>query len=271
MAKAVFYRGKGAYLVGRLRRGRYTTPLVLALVHGERGVVLDAILFTAGGRLDRLQLHAVLLPRRGRAARASSSRSSPRSCRRSASPSSTSRSASTSTARPSCTARSRGTSRRRGEAFVPARGDKGLVMSVFTLPGPRRRLQGHQGRVQAAEADDAPRGDGQVPARLPPRSRRPARGRAGVRAPRLPGRPLLARGPRASSREECAGSVEIGRAEISREAPLRRAARDAAEPVHPRGGRVDGAPGGARLRPGARRTSPRRTRSRATCSSRTSA
>jgi isocitrate dehydrogenase kinase/phosphatase len=46
MANEVFYRGKGAYLVGRLRRGSYTTPLVLALVHGERGVSLDAILFT---------------------------------------------------------------------------------------------------------------------------------------------------------------------------------------------------------------------------------
>ncbi|HEY6004610.1 MAG TPA: isocitrate dehydrogenase kinase/phosphatase AceK regulatory subunit [Anaeromyxobacter sp.] len=32
MARPVFFRGKGAYLVGRLRRGRYVTPLVLALV-----------------------------------------------------------------------------------------------------------------------------------------------------------------------------------------------------------------------------------------------
>ncbi len=42
--RPVFFRGKGAYLVGRVRRGRFVTPLVLALVHGERGVALDAIL-----------------------------------------------------------------------------------------------------------------------------------------------------------------------------------------------------------------------------------
>ena len=36
--RPVFFRGKGAYLVGRIRRGRFTTPLVLALVHGARGV-----------------------------------------------------------------------------------------------------------------------------------------------------------------------------------------------------------------------------------------
>jgi isocitrate dehydrogenase kinase/phosphatase len=46
MARAVFFRGKGAYLVGRLRRGRWLTPLVLPLAHGDRGVVLDAVLFT---------------------------------------------------------------------------------------------------------------------------------------------------------------------------------------------------------------------------------
>ncbi len=46
MAHPVFYRGKGAYLVGRIRRGAYLTPLVLPLVHDERGVSLDAILFT---------------------------------------------------------------------------------------------------------------------------------------------------------------------------------------------------------------------------------
>jgi len=46
MARPVFFRGKGAYLVGRIVRGAHLTPLVLALVHEDRGVVLDAILFT---------------------------------------------------------------------------------------------------------------------------------------------------------------------------------------------------------------------------------
>jgi isocitrate dehydrogenase kinase/phosphatase len=46
MARAVFFRGKGAYLVGRMVRGAHLTPLVLALVHEDGGVALDAILFT---------------------------------------------------------------------------------------------------------------------------------------------------------------------------------------------------------------------------------
>jgi isocitrate dehydrogenase kinase/phosphatase len=42
----VFYRNKGAYLVGRLCRGDLHSPLVLAILHGERGLELDAILLT---------------------------------------------------------------------------------------------------------------------------------------------------------------------------------------------------------------------------------
>ena len=40
----VFYRGKGAYLVGRLILGRTTLPLVLALRNGPAGVFVDAVL-----------------------------------------------------------------------------------------------------------------------------------------------------------------------------------------------------------------------------------
>ncbi len=40
----VFYRGKAAYLVGRLRVGGRTRPLVLALRHGPDGVFIDAVL-----------------------------------------------------------------------------------------------------------------------------------------------------------------------------------------------------------------------------------
>ncbi len=42
----VFYRRKGAYLVGRARGGNRVMPLVLALVHDDRGVRVDAALFT---------------------------------------------------------------------------------------------------------------------------------------------------------------------------------------------------------------------------------
>lgn len=45
VAAPVFYRGKGAYLVGRIRRGGRATPLVLAVLNGARGLYLDAALF----------------------------------------------------------------------------------------------------------------------------------------------------------------------------------------------------------------------------------
>jgi isocitrate dehydrogenase kinase/phosphatase len=42
--RPVFYRGKGAYLVGRARQGAVDVPLLLALLHEEGGVRLDAVL-----------------------------------------------------------------------------------------------------------------------------------------------------------------------------------------------------------------------------------
>jgi len=44
--RSPFYRNKGAYLVGRVHGGRELIPLVLPLVHGDRGVVVDAVLLT---------------------------------------------------------------------------------------------------------------------------------------------------------------------------------------------------------------------------------
>ncbi len=44
--RPVFYRGKGAYLVGRLRRGSSVSPLILPLLHGDGGVYLDAVLLS---------------------------------------------------------------------------------------------------------------------------------------------------------------------------------------------------------------------------------
>ena len=44
--RSVFYRNKGAYLVGRIRTPEETIPLVLPLLHAERGIVVDAVLMT---------------------------------------------------------------------------------------------------------------------------------------------------------------------------------------------------------------------------------
>jgi isocitrate dehydrogenase kinase/phosphatase len=46
VVRPVFYRNKGAYVVGRLRRGGMTLPLVLPLLNSERGIVVDAVLLT---------------------------------------------------------------------------------------------------------------------------------------------------------------------------------------------------------------------------------
>jgi isocitrate dehydrogenase kinase/phosphatase len=44
LLRPVFYRGKGAYLVGRVRSGGRQRPLVLALLNPTGGVVVDAVL-----------------------------------------------------------------------------------------------------------------------------------------------------------------------------------------------------------------------------------
>ena len=45
--RSIFYRNKGAYLVGRIRAGSEIIPLVLPLLHAERGIVVDAVLMTS--------------------------------------------------------------------------------------------------------------------------------------------------------------------------------------------------------------------------------
>ncbi len=46
MARPIFYRGKGAYLVGRIATRNHYVPLVLVLLHGPGGVYVDAVLLT---------------------------------------------------------------------------------------------------------------------------------------------------------------------------------------------------------------------------------
>lgn len=46
VALPIFYRGKSAYRIGRIRRGDGYAPFVLALQHDEGGVTLDAVLLT---------------------------------------------------------------------------------------------------------------------------------------------------------------------------------------------------------------------------------
>jgi isocitrate dehydrogenase kinase/phosphatase len=46
MLSSVFFRNKGAYVVGRIHARGQTLPLVLPLLHAERGIVVDAVLMT---------------------------------------------------------------------------------------------------------------------------------------------------------------------------------------------------------------------------------
>lgn len=46
VVRPVFVRGKGAYIVGRIRRGEELMPMVLALVNSRRGLEVDAVLDT---------------------------------------------------------------------------------------------------------------------------------------------------------------------------------------------------------------------------------
>lgn len=43
----IFFRNKGAYVVGRMVRGSETVPLILALLHPPEGITLDAVLPTS--------------------------------------------------------------------------------------------------------------------------------------------------------------------------------------------------------------------------------
>lgn len=45
--EAPFYRNKGAYIVGRIARGAEPIPVVMALMHDEEGVYVDAVLLTS--------------------------------------------------------------------------------------------------------------------------------------------------------------------------------------------------------------------------------
>lgn len=44
--RPVFFRNKGAYVIGRARRGKSVLPVVLAIVNGDRGLTVDAVLTT---------------------------------------------------------------------------------------------------------------------------------------------------------------------------------------------------------------------------------
>jgi isocitrate dehydrogenase kinase/phosphatase len=46
VASHVFYRGKGAYLVGRIVSGEMMVPMAIALEHGEEGMYVDAVLLS---------------------------------------------------------------------------------------------------------------------------------------------------------------------------------------------------------------------------------
>ncbi len=49
MIRHIFYRGQGAYLIGRVVTGKQLIPLAMALLHSPEGVLVDALLLDADG------------------------------------------------------------------------------------------------------------------------------------------------------------------------------------------------------------------------------
>ena len=208
-----------------------------------RGVVLDAILFTAEDVSIILSFTRSTSTSRS-SGPASLPRSSPRSSRRSASPSSTSRSASTSTARPSCTARSRATSPRPARRSCPPAAT-GPVMTVFTLPGLDVVFKVIKDEFKPPK--QATRREVMDKYRHVFRHDRAGRLVDAQEFEHcLPGRTLLAGGPARAQR-----GVRRQHRDRARRDPCSTHAerRDAAEPLHPRRGRVT-ARQASRLRPG---------------------
>lgn len=133
IAAPVFYRGDGAYLVGRVFAGTHVFPMALALLNGPRGVLVDALLLREGDvsilfsfahsyfhvdtdrPYDLVQFLHRLLPRK-RPAELYTSIGAPKHGK---------------------TERYRELLRhidQSDDAFEVARGDRGMVMIVFTLP-----------------------------------------------------------------------------------------------------------------------------------------
>jgi isocitrate dehydrogenase kinase/phosphatase len=46
LLRPVFFRNKGAYIIGRIRKRNRVLPLILPLLHDDRGIMVDAALFT---------------------------------------------------------------------------------------------------------------------------------------------------------------------------------------------------------------------------------
>lgn len=134
LVKRVFYRGKGAYLVGRVLTVSGRIPLAIALVHGRKGIAVDAVLLTENDvsilfsfahsyfhvqsdhPRDLVEFINEIVPRK----RPSELYISLGWVRHGKS---------------ELFRELRDHLRTSGEVFVEAAGKKGLVMSVFTLPG----------------------------------------------------------------------------------------------------------------------------------------
>ena len=64
MVNSTFFRSKGAYLVGRVWSGSQAIPLVIAMLHEDDGVVIDAVLPHRESGIDPVLVHEVVLSRR---------------------------------------------------------------------------------------------------------------------------------------------------------------------------------------------------------------
>ena len=133
------------------------------------------------------------------------------------------------------------------DLFVEAAGTRGLVMHVFNLPSYPYVFKVIRDRFGSSKNTDRATVDVEVPARARGRPRRPHGAHHRVHEPRAAARPLRAGAARAARRARAVGD-RARRRQPDRQALLRRAPADAAQPLLRDGlGRADRARG-ARVR-----------------------
>ena len=190
---SLFFRNKGAYVVGKIINGFSELPFALPILHDRNGQARDRRRALRRRRpAAALQLRARLL--HGRHGGAVGLRAVP-----ALDDAAASRAPRSTRARPAEAGQDpllprlpAAHLRHSSDQFRIAPGIKGMVMLVFDLPSFPVRVQGDQGFLSAAEGHDARADQGQVPARQAARPRRPHGRHARVLQRRLPARPLRA-------------------------------------------------------------------------------
>ena len=232
VVRSVFYRNKGAYLVGRVRRGGTVLPLVIPLLRAERGIVVDAVLLSPNEASIVFgfswSYFRVDVPRPRELVEFLSSIMPLKRIDELYNAIGYNKHGKTELYRNLMTYLEQPEAR-----FAFAEGDEGMVMAVFTLPAFSLVFKIIKDSFGAPEEHHPAGGEGQVPLRVRARPGRAAGRRAGVRAPRVSAA-LLPRRPAGVPAGGGGGDRAGGGRPGHRAACLHRAPGDAAQHLPPR-------------------------------------